>query len=313
MKRRFAQSSGSDSLELLLDTLCNVFGGIVLIACLMAIVPRATMPPPLVPVELATAQMTERRISSAQIELQRLSLKINEMQKDVDPAMASIQSRRDSFKRTLENLQADLKKTADGEMHEAEARAIVTQVDPADLNKKLDQLKLNVVAAENLSKASKEKSEFLEKRLKQLEEESKTLEKSKVQAVRFPRERIKNTSPFPLILKYGQLYPLVIGDSLSNNPAIQRIPAADGDGFRADPIRGKGISLPEARDSLAATLKAAAAEKLFVSVYLYPDSYEEFQELKNAMSEAKISYGIEFLETDYRLTFSSSGSAPPEL
>ena len=48
MRRRLSGSS-DDSLELLLDTLCNVFGGIVLIACLLAIIPRATMPPPVCP------------------------------------------------------------------------------------------------------------------------------------------------------------------------------------------------------------------------------------------------------------------------
>ena len=224
-----------------------------------------------------------------------------------------MQSRRDSLRRTLGDLKSDRKEKEDGEMLEANAHAIVAQVNPADLRAKLDQLNIQVVSAENLAKASSGKIEFLEERLKRLSEESEMLAKSKVQAVRFPRERIKDSSPFPLILKYGQLYPLNIGNALNENNAIDRETYSDGEGFRAEPKKGKGMELPASSETLAATLKAAKAKGCYVSIYLYPDSYEAFQELKNAISEAKISYGLKFMERGSPIGFSSNGSAPPEL
>jgi hypothetical protein len=76
MKRRLQSASESDSLELLLDTLCNVFGGIVLIACLLAILPRQEMSSPLMPSESASAEMLERRLIAAREETIRLKSEI---------------------------------------------------------------------------------------------------------------------------------------------------------------------------------------------------------------------------------------------
>lgn len=313
MKRRLSGTDGSDSLELLLDTLCNVFGGIVLIACLLAIIPRATMPPPLLPAAIASTQMTERRIASARTELERLDAKIEGLPQSIDPVRAALQTRRDNLLRLIETHQLERKETADNESLEANARAIVARSDPMALNEELERLKQQVTGAENLSKASEEKIRFLEERMKRLGEEAETLAKEKVQAVRFPRERVKKSSPFPLIVRYGQLYPLEIGSLLENNPAIHRESHAKSDGFRAEPIRGKGIAMPESRAALMTTLEAAKEKGFYVSIYLYPDSYEVFQELRTALSDAKISHGLDFMDKARSLGFSSEGSSPPEL
>jgi hypothetical protein len=313
MKRRFSGSDGSDSLELLLDTLCNVFGGIVLIACLLAIIPRATMPPPLLPTAAASSQMIERRIASARTELQRLEAEIAGLPLSGDPVRAALQSRRESLLRAIETRRTEREEIDGKEMFEANARAIVAQSDPAALNDALERLKQLVVGAENLSKASVEKIRFLEERMKRLGEEAATLAKDKVQAVRFPRERMKKSSPFPIIVRYGKLYPLQIGRLLDNNVAIHRDSLAEGDGFRAEPLRNKGMVMPESRAILMTTLKAAAERDLYVSIYLYPDSYEVFQDLRTALSEAKISHGLDFMDDARGLSFSSEGSSPPEL
>lgn len=312
MKRRFS-GSGDDSLELLLDTLCNVFGGIVLIACLLAIIPRAALPPPLLPTAEASTQMTERRIVSARAELQRLEREIKGLPQSVDPERTALQNRRDSLARTVDARRTTRKEIEGKETSEANARSIVASSDPDALNEALERIKRQVVGEENLANASEEKIRFLEERMKLLSEEAETLGKGKVQAVRFPRERMKDGSPFPIIAQYAQLYPLLIGNQLEANKAIHREPSADRDGFRADPIPGNGIALPDSRPLLMATLKSAASKGHYVSIYLYPDSHEVFQELRNALADEKIPYGLEFEESEHRLSFSSSGSAPPEL
>lgn len=312
MKRRFSGSAGSDSLELLLDTLCNVFGGIVLIACLLAIVPRATMPPPLLPSAVASTQMIERRIASASAELERLQTEVDGLPQ-ADPERTTLQARRNSLARTVGTGRTERSKIDAKEMLEANARSVIAGSDPVALNAALELIKQQFVAEENLSNASEEKIRFLEERMKQLGGEAELLAKAKVQAVRFPREKMKDGSPFPIIVQYARIYPLFIGNPLDSNKAIHRQRVADGDGFRADPVPGKGLSLPESRAELMATLKAAASKGHYVSIYLYPDSHEVFQELRNFLGDAKIPYGLEFVDRERHLSFSSSGSAPPEL
>lgn len=312
MKRRFSGSS-DDSLELLLDTLCNVFGGIVLIACLLAILPRATMPPPLLPAAEASTQMIERRIASAKAEMQRLETDIEGLPQPVDPERNALQNRRDSLARIVEARRAERKEIEGKETSEANARSIVASSDPDALNEALERIRRQVVGEENLANASQGKIRFLEERIKLLGEEAETLAQGRVQAVRFPRERMKEGSPFPIIVQYGQLYPLRIGRNLGANNSIQRIPYADGDGFDARPVLGRGLTMPESTETLNSTLKAVREEGLYVSIYLYPDSHSVFQDLRNALSEAKIPYGMEFMDSARKLGFSSTGSAPPEL
>jgi hypothetical protein len=245
--------------------------------------------------------------------LGRLEAEIAGLPQPVDPARTALQNRRDSLARTIETRRAERKEVDGKETFEANARSIIARSDPVALNEALERIKQQVVGEEILSKAGEEKVSFLEERMKRLGEEAEALADGKVQAVRFPREREKNGSPFAVIVKHARIYPLSIGNPLASNQAIHRELAADGDGFRADPIPGKGISLPDSRAVLMATLKAAASKGHYVSIYLYPDSHEVFQELRNALADAKIPYGLEFVGRGLQLVFSSKGSAPPEL
>ena len=85
------------------------------------------------------------------------------------------------------------------------------------------------------------------------------------------------------------------------------------DAFLAEPIKGKGYELPGASGGLKRTLEAAKRENLYVSVYIYPDSHQVFQSLKELIFESKLRYGIEFIPFERSMRFSSSGTKPPEL
>ena len=57
-----------DSLDLLLDTMCNTFGGIIMIAILVALLAQQS-PAPIVPADRARSEMTERRLAIADTDL----------------------------------------------------------------------------------------------------------------------------------------------------------------------------------------------------------------------------------------------------
>jgi hypothetical protein len=313
MKRRFTSASDSDSLELLLDTLCNVFGGIVLIACLLAILPRQHMPSPLIPVESASAAMLERRMISARGEVARIQSEIERLSRSVDPQLAELQARRDSLRRNHDRLQTNIKSREDKESSEAEARAIIGQGDTEALAEMLKELKLRKSKSENIESAATDKIRFLKERIEKLHDEAGALPNGRVQAVRFPRERNGESSPFPIIVRHNAIYPLVLGRDFEPNPAVKRTPNQSNDGFRADPIMGRGIVGQDPDKAFAAALKVAAAKGLYATLYLYPESHHAFGDLREILAKSKVPYGLEFMDPGMNLNFGSEGTAPPEL
>jgi|688.fasta_scaffold463863_1 hypothetical protein len=312
MKRRLNGGGAGDSLELLLDTLCNIFGGIVLISCLLAILPRQKMPPPLIPAESAKEEMTERRIIKATEEIDRLKSDIEQLSQSTDPKIAELQSRRNSLNELLESLQKNAKDKDDLELNEADIRAIAAKGDPKLLEEKLMELKLQKSKNESKHATTVDKIRYLEQRSKNLTEEAEKLGKEKIQAVRFPRERAAKASPFPIIVRYDRVYPLQVDGGKRSNPDVEMIPIDD-NSERARPIMGRGIASPIDDAALLTLLKVVETKGYYATVYLYPDSHRVFNDLTQVMGKAGISYGLEFVEAARELNFGSNGSAPPEL
>lgn len=312
MKRRLTGGAGSDSLELLLDTLCNVFGGIVLISCLLAIIPRQQAPPPLPPAHSVVGEMIERRIIGAREEAVRMTSEIDRLSKTTDPRLLDLQARRNSLRTLQEGLERSIKEKQNKEINEAEARSLVALEKNEILEKSLVELRLQKSKTEILHIAAIDKIRFLEQRIKCLSDETAKLAKGRMQAVRFPRERKPEGRAFPIIIRYNAVYPIALDGDMRPNPALERIPKA-GDHFRARPIPGQGVASPNNDRDLHLVLRAAARENCYASLYLYPDSHGVFAELLEALAESGLNYGLEFVGRGQELSFGPEGNAPPEL
>ena len=315
MKRKLSRGDAAGSMDMMLDILTNVFGAVILIACLLAILPRHSAPSVLLPVAQAQSDMLERRIARAEKTLADLARELARVEESVDPQRARQAARLDSLQETFASLKHEVERISRGEEVEAEALALSALGRREELERKLRDLKQQVVSAESLSKASQEKIDFLVRRKGDLESQIKEAKKGKTQTVRFPREKGRAGNPFPIILRYGRIYPLQDGATLGESATIKRTPIGIGlsDAFLAEPIKGKGYELPGASGGLKRTLEAAKRENLYVSVYIYPDSHQVFQSLKQLIFDSKLRYGIEFIPFEHSMRFSSSGTKPPEL
>lgn len=314
MKRRLSAASDAGALDLLLDTLCNVFGGIVLIACLLAILPRHNTPPPLLPQYHAETEMVERRIIAGEREIRLLQEEIERLTVEADPVLVALQSRRDSLEKLNERLEKEQIDRERLEHNEAEARAIAASADPMILAQRLEDLRVRKSNAAALNHAIEDKTRFLQQRIENLKDESERISKGRTQAVRFPRERRTTATPYPIILRHNSVYPLHIGREMARNPAVQMISLRPGDDAeRANPLPGKGIFLPAVSRDLGVSLEAAAAKRLYATLYLYPDSHQVFVDLRDALAKANLPYGLKFVPRGQELVFSSKGTTPPEL
>jgi hypothetical protein len=256
--------------------------------------------------------MVERRIETTRRELARAQAEIETLAVGADPTLAAEQARRDSLQRSLDRLTREETALTDTVTTAAELRALATNGDPAAMQAALDTLQARVAEAATAAAATSAKATFLEERLKKLSTEAGELAKGKISQVRFPRERRNDLGAFPLILVGGAIYPLQIGASLVDNPAVDRTPIPDKEAIRATPKPGQGMTAKD-EAALLATLAAAKKEGCYITVYLYPDSHAVFGDLKALIHKANVSYGLEFVDAARTLNFGQGGTKPPEL
>ena len=181
MKRTLSRGDAAGSMDMMLDILTNVFGAVILIACLLAILPRHSAPSVLLPVAEAQSDMLERRIARAEKTLADLERELARVEESVDPQRARQAARLDSLKETFASLKHEVERISRGEEVEAEAQALSALGRREELEKKLRDLKQQVVSAEALSKASQEKIDFLVRRKGDLESQIKEAKKGKTQ------------------------------------------------------------------------------------------------------------------------------------
>ena len=314
MMRKLSGEESTGSMDLMLDVLTNVFGAVILIACLLAILPRYSAPSVLLPEVEARSEMIERRMESAKRDLEDLEREIMRLEEsNADPQRASQVARRDSLKATLVSLEEEVDRLRRGEEVLARAEALSSLGRREELEKEVKRLAQEIVSAETLAKASQQKIEDLERRKGHLESQIQEVEEGKPQVVRFPREKGRTENHCNFILKHGRVYPLHIGKRFEENPAVTRTPIGLGGAFRADPLAGRGEQLPEASAGLRGTLTAVKRANLYVAIYVYPDSHEIFQELKSLIFEQGLKYGLEFVPSGRSMTFGPNGTKPPEL
>lgn len=313
MKRNRRLSLVNDPLELMLDTLSNVFGGIILIACLLALIPRHESHVSITAEHQARGEMIERRLAVAKEQLAEAEAAINEFEHKDFSVHGALEIKHHQLFIFVEKLRKDATSFADAELSNAELEALAKTGDAEVLNNELERLRRIAIEQEVMSKSILEKIDFLAGRLETLSLEIEGLKKGISQQLRFPRERGGQRDPHPVIVWGGAVYPLRTGANLRPNPAVDMEKVSGQDSFRASPIKGKGSVNPSKDMDFIAAIRAAKKKGGYISIYLYPDSHAVFRDLKAALFEEGIGYGIEFVPAFRTLTFGSDGTMPPEL
>ena len=312
MNRQLNQKDSSESLELMLDVLSNVFGGVILICCLLAILPRHSNPPPLSPVESARSQMLERRIDSAQSQLEDMRQKVADLTDATDSDLVKVLNERAELEVMLQALQKEIGKLDGDKDFSAEIMAVIELGESKALADKLSEITRKIISQENITNVMRDKISAMEKRREALNEQKEAISTGRNYSIRFPKEKADEGNPFPVIIRYGRIYPLSVGKNFEANPAIRKIQIND-DATSMKPIPGKGWLLPRDLMKLEETLKSAKKEGLYVSVYLYPDSHTTFNAVKPNFFRVKIDYGMEFIPAKQNLSFGIGGAKPPKL
>lgn len=305
MKRRRALAP-ADSLDLLLDTMCNTFGGIILLALLVALMPQKRVdgetPSP-------SATLYEQRIAFAEAELAALQKHVkNTPADDTTAATAALEG----AKERLSNARRDALLLASDVTQKAASIATLGGAAWEQLAEEFKKLERRETELRNLIAASEAETTRLQERRAALEAQARDEQNKQTVKLRFPKERPRIRNSLAVICKFGRIYPAHQMGGAKDRLNITWKTIGD-ETEESIPLADKGIQFPKDAATFHALLIAFKAEDVYVAFYVYPDSYEVFRAAKDIAIEARYEFGIEVVPAGRRLLWGPNGSSPPPL
>jgi len=297
----------NDSLDLLLDTLCNVFGGIILIACLLALITQDKKGPPVGVFSASEGQLLERRIESANDEISGLKQLLAELDREGDSNLRRLAAERDALRETLDRLRDDKMETAKQSEKETKNAFLDPGKELTTLKHQVQLKQRELEAAKSRINATTAKLGDVTDRLARLQGAIRESEANRVVKLRFPKERMKTKGAIPVIIQHGQIYPVS-----ENFPGLE-VTRLRTDGIQVVTQPGRGWSLLNQAKAIRDLIDECKLAGGYLTIYVYRDSFETFRELKTWMHDAGCEYGVEVWEDEVPLRFGTKGRAPAPL
>jgi hypothetical protein len=304
----FRRKMPPDSLYLLLDTLCNAFGGIILLAVLVVL--------------LTSKEKTQSsKAADSQEMLQRqLSIAQTDLQKSQQLA-ASLQAKAkdERFKQqvalltTREDLQDAIQQTRDTVAQTSKDIDTASAVDPSErlqfLNAQLAAAGARNLEAKNSLAAADENTKRLKQRLADLERQVTAKLDELQRPLRLPKEHETGKRVIYIIARYGHIYLCRNFDLSRNETDIDWTTTLTGE--TAEPRRGLGIDPAGSTAGLINFFKNMSDNSAYVAFCVYEDSFPAFIRAKQLASDCGLAYGWEpFQISDGPVTFSVVGHTP---
>jgi hypothetical protein len=301
----------SDSLYLLLDTLCNAFGGIILLAVLVVLLTNKERSLDSNPSE--SSELLQRRLKLAQNDLQKAEELFQSLQKRVEDQRWKAQI---ALVKDRKALQEELARTRDDANRASKELESANAADPAErlkfLNARLAEAQAFKLEARNRLAADQENVVRLHQRLQDLLGQVTTLTKEIERPVRLPIEHETGKKAIFLIARYGRIYSCRNPDLSINETEIVWTKA--GESTTAEPIRGKGIDVILAPEAFRRFLSSQSQDAVYLAFCVFEDSFPVFLRAKQIAADAGFAYGWEpFRSEEGPVVFGSQGHKPKPL
>ena len=305
--RRWNWDGGGDSLDLLLDTMCNLFGGIVFVALLVALLAGDGASKKVNETLHPTEDLLRREIANLQADREVLS-------KSIESERKKIESSKDSGALADQQAILDLKNELKA-LKEALKMTIENTPEGQDLGeflKKIKERKVGLenesVSLENKSKSLKEEKERLVKRLADLEERGKKIASERTQDFRFPREKPTAKKRLWIIVHYDSFYP-VFDLRGSGSLRLDLVDVTELPGKTViKAIRGQGL---KSGQDFSDWLGGLNVSEMFPVFVVYPDSFSKYKTIRDIALKNKIEYGSTFEEEGEPLILVTEGGSRP--
>ena len=290
--RQQSKKGSAESLELLLDTVTNTFGGILFLALLVAILLQNTSPSPSVddsnenqvePLSNTAHAEMDVRVNALRDQITKLQDQLNNLESKIPPASDSeTQELVERVKAVRSSIIGALVDKAQSELDVAKLQKEISEI--KDELKKLEKKKQQVEednqsTASNLA-AEEDESGKLDESIESLIKTNK--QKSLVQNTKMPVLRKDSLKNFSLYVRYKKLFiPFDQGDKVLNTDHFFAV----GDPPVGYPRPEKGISLDDVNieTTVSKILSRFPASSYKIYIIVYSDSYEFFQPIKSVV------------------------------
>jgi len=283
-----ARKQQADSLELLLDTICNTFGGVVFIAILVVILLQSAGDRQPVE-EKADTDVSAEELAELEHRLAKATSELNslrETQASQDSLMAllapkEVQSLVQSRNQSREN------------RRELEISREQLVADIAQRQTKIQKLKAELSTIH----AQRQESQ---QRLEQLEERIERERESRREEVRLPvvHANMRGQS-LGVILRYGRLYVWHRYDQRGNQSGLNTddfvILGEDAVGYITTPKPNAGIPLrdgAETKRRIIQRLRKFPPRQTVIEIAVRPDSFTHFRHLRDVLLERGYEYRL---------------------
>jgi hypothetical protein len=297
-----------DSLYMLLDTMCNAFGGIILLAVLVVVLTNRERS------QIATAsesqEMLQRRFAMAQENLRQslqlqtaLQTKANDSRWKMQVSLLATRQQIHDEIKTIRELAAQNAK-------ELEASA---SSDPAErmkaLNSQLAVVQTRKTEAQNSLAVSKDNVKRLTTRLAGLEKQASELANESQRQLRLPKEHETSKRVLYVIARYGRIYTCRNFDLSRNETDIEWTSTLTGE--TAEPKPGKGIDPVGNMAGLKSYFSNLSEKSVYVAFCVFEDSFPAFIRAKQVATESGLSYGWDpFQLSNGPVSFAAVGHTP---
>ncbi len=298
----------NDSLDMLLDTMCNTFGGIILLAVLVTLLTSRERQGSSASAS-DTQEMLQRRLVMAQTNLQQSLQLQSSLQAKANDGQWKTQV---SLLTSRQQIQYELKTIRDLAARNAKDLDASASTDPAervkDLNAQLAAAQVTKLDAQNCLAASKANTNRLNARLAGLEKQASDLVNESQRQLRLPKEHETGKRVIYIIARYGRIYPCRNSDLSRNETDIDWASTLSSE--TAQPKQGRGIDTANAA-ALKAYFRNLSGTSVYVAFCVFEDSFPAFIRAKHIATDSNLAYGWEpFQLSDGPVSFGPVGHTP---
>jgi hypothetical protein len=309
---RRSRRTNKDSFDLLLDTICNAFGGIVLIAVLITLLTRHARETVDPKSAAEDRDVVEQQIFDTRRELDELRRYFDEIREKstLDPATSA------ALQAAIDRLDAAKKanEAAWTKWQAAAGRAGGNDPDADRLVSERATLARRLADARSAQNAAEATLDRMQTRMKELQDKIDQEVASRSEILRLPKERSKEGGLSNFILFYDEVFPLHLFRNRrwqANRDPLAWVDVTERT-CRVTPQRGKGIPPAAVANQLRETIAEMRRRGEYAAIYLTPESVRAYRALRGELLEAGVLFGW---TVDERTTqrFGPDGTSPPPL
>lgn len=291
----------AESLDMLVDTMCDAFGSIVLMAVLVSLLAQQTKKQSPLPSGASdTLEIFQRRIQQAEADLKDMIVANANLNQQLQGSqdLAALIQRRQQLRDELTSLNqkhSSKKSTMSGEQSR----------DPVVRQKQIEaairQAAVEKTSMENALAAQVGQNRDLGVSIAQLQTQLATVKEQEVRRLRLPKETGTTKTPLFVLLWEGKAFPVRLGPD-QQNPAVERRDAGK-DSTHLAPISGQGMNPA----LLVNVVRQWPSGEYYVVFGVFEDSFSSFQAARQSVANAGYNYGWQPFRKNDKFILSSEG------